>query len=89
LPEQFRTVFLLREVEGLNTAETADCLELSTEAVKTRLHRARALLRRSIERHVGSAVPETYLFMGARCDRTVNLVLARLGISPISKHTPL
>ncbi len=82
LPEQFRCVFLLREVEGLNTAETADCLELSAEAVKTRLHRARALLRHSIQRQVGSAVAETYLFMGHRCDRTVSAVLLRLGLAP-------
>lgn len=49
LPEAYRSVFVLREVEQLSTSETAECLELSEEAVKTRLHRSRALLRRELE----------------------------------------
>jgi RNA polymerase sigma-70 factor (ECF subfamily) len=80
LPKGYRSVFLLREVEGLSTAEAADCLELSEEAVKTRLHRARGMLRRSIEMEIGPAIPETYLFMGDRCERTVAAVFARIGL---------
>ncbi len=78
LPESYRTVFVLREVEQLSTMETAESLELSEEAVKTRLHRARALLRREIEGRVGAAVGEAYAFRGARCDRTVSRVMARI-----------
>jgi RNA polymerase sigma-70 factor (ECF subfamily) len=79
LPDVYRSVFLLREVEGLSTSEAADCLELSEEAVKTRLHRARGMLRRTIEMEIGPAIPETYLFMGERCERTVAAVFARIG----------
>ena len=53
LPETYRSVFMLREVEGMSTAETAECLELSEEAVKVRLHRARALLRKNIYAQTG------------------------------------
>ena len=49
LPETYRSVFVLREIEQLSTAETAECLNLSEEAVKTRLHRSRALLRRDLQ----------------------------------------
>ena len=79
LPEAYRSVFVLREVEQLSTLETARCLELSEEAVKTRLHRSRALLRRDLEDRMGPAVSEAYAFLGVRCDRTVARVLARIG----------
>ena len=81
LPETYRTVFVLREVEQLSTTETAECLELSEEAVKTRLHRSRALLRRDLEGRIGPAITEAYAFMGLRCDRTVARVLERIGAS--------
>ena len=54
LDEKYRTVFVLRDVEGLSIAETAEVLELSTAAVKSRLHRARLFLRASLERYVQS-----------------------------------
>ena len=79
LPESYRSVFVMREVERLSTAETAECLGLSEEAVKTRLHRSRALLRRDLEQRAGTAVAEAYAFMGERCDRTVARVLMRIG----------
>ncbi|HLN01545.1 MAG TPA: RNA polymerase sigma factor [Bryobacteraceae bacterium] len=79
LPERYRSVFVLREVEQLSTTETADCLGLSEEAVKTRLHRSRALLRRDLESRIGPAIAEAYSFLGARCDRTVARVLKRIG----------
>ena len=79
LPESYRSVFVLREVEQLSTSETAGCLEISEEAVKTRLHRSRALLRRELEDRCGSAIMEAYTFLGARCDRVVMRVLKRIG----------
>jgi RNA polymerase sigma-70 factor, ECF subfamily len=71
-------VFVLREVERLSTAETAECLELSEEAVRTRLHRARALLRRDLARRIDPVISHVYGFLGARCDRTVAGVLKRI-----------
>jgi RNA polymerase sigma-70 factor (ECF subfamily) len=79
LPEVYRSVFVFREVEQFNTIETAECLGLSEEAVKTRLHRARALLRRELEGRIGPAISEAYSFLGARCDRTVARVMERIG----------
>jgi RNA polymerase sigma-70 factor (ECF subfamily) len=79
LPPTYRSVFVLRDVQQLSTSETADCLELSEEAVKTRLHRSRALLRRELESRIGPAVTELYTFLGPRCDRTVARVLERIG----------
>ena len=78
LPEVYGSVFMLREVEGLSTAETAACLEINEETVKTRLHRARALLRNHITARIGATVRETFQFAGARCDRTVAAVMARI-----------
>jgi RNA polymerase sigma-70 factor (ECF subfamily) len=78
LPETYRTVFMLREIEGLNTAETAECLDLSEEAVKVRLHRSRALLRKEIYRQTGEATSTAFRFGGARCDAIVAGVLARI-----------
>ena len=79
LPATYRTVFVLREVEQLSTIETAESLGLSEEAVKTRLHRSRALLRRELQDRIGPAVAESYAFLGPRCDRTVDRVLQRIG----------
>ena len=79
LPAVYGAVFMLREVEGLSTAETAACLEINEETVKTRLHRARALLRNHITARVGAAARESFQFAGAGCDRTVAAVMARIG----------
>lgn len=81
LPESARLVFVLREVEGLSTAETAECLGVSEEAAKVRLHRAKAKLRDSITRQLGAASRELFSFFAPRCDRLVAAVLARLGVS--------
>jgi RNA polymerase sigma-70 factor, ECF subfamily len=78
LPATYRSVFMLREVEQLSTTETAECLNLSEEAVKTRLHRSRSLLRQDLESLLGPAIVESYLFMGDRCDRTVAAVMDRI-----------
>jgi RNA polymerase sigma-70 factor (ECF subfamily) len=86
LPDSYRSVFVLREVERLNTAETAECLGLSEEAVKTRLHRSRALLRQDLEKRAGAAISEMHPFLGSRCDRTVARVMERIRAAyPISR----
>lgn len=78
LPEAYRSVFVLREVERLSTLETAQCLSLSEEAVKTRLHRSRAMLRQDLETWMGPALSDAYAFMGHRCDRVVAAVMERI-----------
>ena len=78
LPGTYRSVFMLREIEQMSTAETAECLNLSEEAVKTRLYRSRSLLRRELEHHLGAATSECYPFLGHRCDRTVAIVMERI-----------
>jgi RNA polymerase sigma-70 factor (ECF subfamily) len=78
LPPAYRSVFVLREVEQLSTAETAECLDVSEDAIKMRLHRARAMLRADLVERVGASVPEVLRFDGARCDRIVRNVMARL-----------
>lgn len=71
LPDRYRTVFMLREIEEMSTAETADCLNLSRDAVKTRLHRARLLLQEKLYASVGSMGADAFRFAGARCDRMI------------------
>jgi len=78
LTPPFRQVFMLREVEGLSTAETAQCLGIPAETVKTRLHRARGLLRRRLWARAGGLVGDVFQFGARRCDRVVAGVLARL-----------
>jgi RNA polymerase sigma-70 factor (ECF subfamily) len=78
LPKQFRTVLMLRDVEELSTAETAEALSLTEENVKVRLHRGRALLRRDLMERVGTKAKEAFPFMGQRCDRVVKRVFDRL-----------
>jgi RNA polymerase sigma-70 factor, ECF subfamily len=78
LPEPFRLVYVLRDVEGMSTQETADSLALEPATVKTRLHRARALLRDRLEQEVDSAALAVFPFGGERCDRIVRGVMDRL-----------
>jgi RNA polymerase sigma-70 factor, ECF subfamily len=80
LPEPFRIVFVLREIEQMSVEETAAQLELRPETVKTRLHRARRLLREALMERIGSVVQDAYGFDGARCERMTTGVLARLGL---------
>jgi RNA polymerase sigma-70 factor (ECF subfamily) len=75
LPPLYRAVFVMREVEGLDTAETAECLEVSDEVVKTRLRRARALLRHALFERAGVATSAAFSFHLSRCDRVVARVL--------------
>jgi RNA polymerase sigma-70 factor (ECF subfamily) len=79
LPESFRAVFVLRAVEEMSVAETAECLDLPEETVKTRLFRARARLQKEIHRRTTAAVPQVYAFHLSRCDRVVAAVLERIG----------
>ncbi len=78
LPDSFRSVFVLREVEGLSTAETSGTLGISEDLVKQRLHRARTQLRDNLYRHAGVTLESLYAFGNARCDRVVSAVMARL-----------
>jgi RNA polymerase sigma-70 factor (ECF subfamily) len=79
LPETYRSVLLLREVEGLSTEETAACLELSTDVVKTRLHRARTMLRDALYRRAGVGLQTIFTFGAQRCDRVVARVMEEIG----------
>jgi len=79
LPEAFRIVFMTRVVEGMNIQETAEILGLKPETVKTRLHRARSMLRDNIEKKIGPVVIEAFPFAGKRCERLTDAVLKRLG----------
>lgn len=78
LPETYRAVLLLREVEGLSTEETAACLEISTDVVKTRLHRARAMLRDALYRRAGVGLQSIFSFGSRRCDRVVARVMEEI-----------
>jgi RNA polymerase sigma-70 factor (ECF subfamily) len=78
LPEQYRTVLMLRDVEELSTSETAEALGLTEENVKVRLHRGRSLLRRDLLERVGTTAREAFPFMGRRCDRVVHRVFVSL-----------
>jgi RNA polymerase sigma-70 factor (ECF subfamily) len=78
LPDGMREVFMLRDIEGLNTLETASCLDVSEDVVKTRLSRARATLRRAILDRTGTTMPEVFRFYRPRCDRVVAAVLQQL-----------
>ena len=78
LPDIYRTVFVLREVEEMSTAEAAAALDISEELVKVRLHRARAALRQRLDERVGSALRGVYDFHLTRCDRVVAAVMARI-----------
>src|SRR5262245_45467623 len=82
LPETYRLVFMLRDVEGMSTKEAGESLELGEEAVKTRLHRARALIRRQITERMGDAAAESFQFHATRCDRVVAAVMARIAYRP-------
>jgi RNA polymerase sigma-70 factor (ECF subfamily) len=78
LPEPFRLVFVMREIEECTVEETAECLGLRPETVKTRLHRARQRLRASLEDALAPALGDAFPFLGARCDRIAATVIARL-----------
>ena len=78
LPDAYRVVFMLRDVEDMSTTDTAYALEITEENVKVRLHRARALLRRSLVARVGMESREAFNFNAVRCDRVVKHVFERI-----------
>ncbi len=80
LPDSLRMVFVLRDIEEMSIEETAAHLGLRPETVKTRLHRARRLLRQSLDRTLSSAVGDLFPCAGARCARITEAVLERLGL---------
>ena len=79
LPDGAREVFVLREVEGMSTAEVGETLGVSEDVVKTRLSRAKTALRRTVIERTGSTAPEVFRFYRPRCDRLVARVLAAIG----------
>jgi RNA polymerase sigma-70 factor, ECF subfamily len=81
LPELFRVVFILRDVEGLSMEETAAQLGIKPETVKTRLHRARRLLRQALHAQLETVLTGAFPFLGARCERITQAVLQRLDLA--------
>jgi RNA polymerase sigma-70 factor, ECF subfamily len=81
LPEAFRIVFITRVIEGMNVEETAEILDIKPETVKTRLHRARTMLRENVEKKIGPVVMEAFPFAGKRCERLTDAVLGRLDLT--------
>ena len=78
LPDGFRAVFVLRAIEQLSVTEVAACLDIPEATVRTRFHRARELMRRELDRYIDAAGPSAFDFAGARCDRMVARVFARV-----------
>lgn len=79
LPEKFRLVLVMRDVEGMSTEDTAQCLDLRVETVKTRLFRARQLLRKSMSQTLAATLVGSFPFDGERCGRFTERVLEQLG----------
>jgi RNA polymerase sigma-70 factor (ECF subfamily) len=80
LPELFRAVFVMREIEDMSVEETAAFLGLRPATVKTRLHRARRLLRKALNAQLAPALTEAFPFDGMLCARMTDAVLQRLGL---------
>jgi RNA polymerase sigma-70 factor (ECF subfamily) len=85
LPLAFRTAFILREVEEMPIDDVAECLAIPAATVRTRVFRARAMLRAALAEELDVVTGDAFAFAGARCDRIVAAVLARL---PSSKPEP-
>jgi RNA polymerase sigma-70 factor (ECF subfamily) len=84
LPEPFRIVFVMREIEECTVEETAASLDLKAETVKTRLHRARRLLRAALHDTLSTSLGDAFPFLGPRCDRVTESVMQRLeAVTPI------
>lgn len=81
LPDIFRIVFVTRVIEGMSVEETAELLGLQPETVKTRLHRARRLVREQLDKQIGPVLMDAFPFAGRRCERLTNAVMKRLGFA--------
>ena len=86
LPESYRTVLMMRDVDEMSTADTAACLNISEENVKVRLHRGRALVRKVLFERAGASARSAFAFMGARCDRVVERVFSALDQPPVTNR---
>lgn len=82
LPDEFRAVFVLRDVEGMSTKEAASYLGIKAETAKTRLHRARKMMRQSIEKQLSGALSALFPFDGARCASMGDRIVAALRRTP-------
>ena len=78
LPDAYRTIFIMRDVEDMSTTDAAEVLEITEDNVKVRLHRARALLRKSLYARAGMERKEAFNFHAVRCDRVVKNVFERI-----------
>lgn len=83
LPDSFRTVFVLRALEEMSVEETAECLGIPPETVRTRYFRARGLLREALAREIDISVADAFSFAGDRCDRIVAGVMAKLSAAQV------
>jgi RNA polymerase sigma-70 factor, ECF subfamily len=81
LPEVYRIVFITRVIEGMSVEDTAEILDIRPETVKTRLHRARRLVREQLDKQIGPVLMDAFPFAGRRCERVTAAVLNRLGLS--------
>ena len=78
LPEHYRSVFVMRDVEGMSTSESAECLDITEETAKTRLHRARTMLRETLCERAGIETAAAFSFEAPRCDRVVAAVFDQI-----------
>jgi RNA polymerase sigma-70 factor (ECF subfamily) len=80
LPDHYRAVFVMRAVEGMSTAESAECLDITEETAKTRLRRARLMLRDALYKRAGIESAAAFSFEAPRCDRIVTAVLEEIEV---------
>jgi RNA polymerase sigma-70 factor (ECF subfamily) len=88
LPDAFRVVFVMRDIEQLSVEETARHLGLKPATVKTRLHRARKMLRAGLARHAAATLPDLFPFAGRRCEGMADKVVAALRTTESGAHLP-
>ena len=86
LPEDFRMVLVARVIEEMSVEETAALLNIRTETVKTRLHRARRLLRAAVEARVGPVLRDVFPFEDPRCERIADAVVRELGLTKSTRE---
>jgi RNA polymerase sigma-70 factor, ECF subfamily len=81
LPDAFRLVFVTRIIEGMSVEETSELLGIKPETVKTRLHRARQLVRDQLDEQIGPVLMDAFPFAGRRCERMTAVLMKRLGFA--------
>jgi RNA polymerase sigma-70 factor, ECF subfamily len=85
LPDAFRTVYVMRDIEEATTEETASVLRIRPQTVKTRLHRARRKLRDALGEQIGSVLKDAFPFERDRCDRLVRRLINQVGLPPLNR----